>query len=380
MSKKVYIVGPIGDFGGREVEVNIIAKALEYRCEVTILSTLYMTEKSFALQNLAKTKWKSIFKIIFQSNLFIVFFSLSSRIFNKGNLKAYAYINNSLTKLFFSKDKLLWKSIEKEIEKADCLILCVQLTTKFLPEIVNFCFEKNIPCYIRTTGTIRKLDKMNFDFLKKVTLFIHHSESNALSLNKQISLPYTIVDQCALNEKELLLINKSAKKPIRYGYLGRLSEEKGILHLTNYFRNLNYPFIIAGDGPQKNEILSLIKENTLCQYVGLIDVNEIAAFFKKIDVLIIPSFEESGPLVGLEAMAAGKLIISTNVGAMSDRLSNLKSFWFDIENVSSLQECINEIEDLSIREFEDFSDANRIKYKNEYSFNAIVLKYLAIIQ
>ena len=31
------------------------------------------------------------------------------------------------------------------------------------------------------------------------------------------------------------------------------SEEKGILPLVKYFNNSNYPFIIAGDGPQKSE-------------------------------------------------------------------------------------------------------------------------------
>jgi glycosyltransferase involved in cell wall biosynthesis len=379
MKKKVLILGPIGDFGGRDVEANIIAKSLEDNYQVTILSTIFMTINSFALKDLSKTKWKSIYKTLWQSNPIIAFLSLCSKIVNKGSLSSYAYINNSLTKRFYSMDRLLWKHIEDEIKNAETIILCVQLTTKFFPEIVNYCSENDIPCFVRTTGTIREINTANFEFLKKVTLFIHHSETNAENLNKQLRLPYIIIDQCALNENKLLSLINNFEKPLKYGYLGRLSEEKGILPLTNYFNKLSHPFIIAGDGPQKGDILKVIHGNKYCEYVGLIGINEIADFFKKIDVLVIPSHEETGPLVGLEAMAAGKLIISTKVGAMADRFSNLKSFWFDIENVSSLQDRINEIESLKPQEFNSLSIANRVKYKEEYSFHAIALKYQNII-
>lgn len=379
MKKKVCIVGPFGDFGGRDVEVNIIAKVFEKSHQVTIVSTSYMTEKSFAFKNLTTTKRKLIFKNIFQSNFLIAFFSLCSKKYNRGSLNTYAYINNSINKRFFSIDKLILRFVKEEIKNADSIILCVQLTTKFFPEIVNYCFENKIPCFVRTTGTIREIETVNFEFLKKVTMYLHHSESNAENLNRQIPLPYKVIDQCSLNEYELLALINKACNPLKYGYLGRLSEEKGILPLINYFCSLNYPFIIAGDGPQKSEILKLIENNEFCQYVGLIDINEIPAFFQKIDVLIIPSLEESGPLVGLEAMAAGKLIISTKVGAMEDRLKGLKSFWFELENISSLQDIINEIESLNNDELDKYALANRIKYKNEYSFEKIALKYLDII-
>ena len=52
LKNKILLIGPIGDFGGREVEVNIIARALENDFNVSILSTGYMTADSFALKNL----------------------------------------------------------------------------------------------------------------------------------------------------------------------------------------------------------------------------------------------------------------------------------------------------------------------------------------
>ena len=50
--KKILIFGPFGDYGGRDVEVNIIAKALQPHFEVDIISSEYMTKSSFALKNI----------------------------------------------------------------------------------------------------------------------------------------------------------------------------------------------------------------------------------------------------------------------------------------------------------------------------------------
>lgn len=379
MKKKVLILGPIGDFGGREVEVNIISKALKNDFEISMFSTGYMTEKSSALQGLSNVDWGSALKILVKDNFILNLFSKISKIKNKGHLSSEAYINNPASKFFFNLDFLIWKQIEKQLKKKDVVILCVQLTTKFLPEIVNYCHLNNIKCLIRTTGTIRKIEVSEFQFLRKVNLFIHHSEKNANNLNVQIALPYEIIDQCALNEKGLLKLEHEIKRKLRYGYLGRLSEEKGIVGIADFFANKAYDFIIAGEGHQEDEVKEIIKDSTYCTYIGAIENDKICDFFNQIDVLIIASHEETGPLVGLEAMAAGKLIISTKVGAMVDRFSSLKSFWFNIENVSSLQDRINEIESLKPQEFNLLSIANRVKYEDEYSFHAIALKYQNII-
>ena len=347
MQKKVLILGPIGDFGGREVEANIIARALEHDFDVCILSTGYMTSDSFALKNLKKVKWASVSKKIVSKNPILFFLSFLSRIINKGKLKNYGYLNNLISKKIFDLDKLYQKEIEKMLKESNLVILCVQLKSKFFPEIVSFCDENKIPCLVRTTGTIREISQSEFSFLKKVNLFIHHSEANAQNLNKQINLPYSIIDQCALNEKQLLALQVKSNSDLRFGYLGRLSEEKGVLPIADFFSKTSLPLIIAGDGNQKKELLEIISNKSNCEFMGSVSNENLALFFDAIDVLIIPSHEESGPLVGLEAMAAGKIIISTKVGAMEERLRGIKSFWFDIHNLTSLQIAIEKINKLT---------------------------------
>ncbi len=380
MKKKILIAGPIGDFGGRDVEVNIIARALENEYDTTIVSTLYMTADSFSLQQLTNTKWKSVPEVLFKKSRLIRLLSRVSKKRNKGKKEVYDYVSNSLSKKLMNLDALSWGIIQNELEQADLVILPVQLTTKFLPEIVKYCHEADIPCLVRTTGTIREVSSQDFDFLKKVTLFLHHSEANAANLNRQLALPYTIIDQCALTEAGLLELDTVKKEPLRYGYLGRLSEEKGILPVARFFAQTDLPFVIAGDGPQKEALLQSIKDKSNCFYMGLLSNATLTDFFRKIDVLVIPSFEESGPLVGLEAMAAGKLIVSTKVGAMPERLTGIKSFWFEIENVSSLQTVLDEIENNTDALLSAYAEEVRKKYLEKYSFDAVTLRYKETIQ
>lgn len=380
MKKNIIIAGPIGDFGGRDVEVNIIAKALEQDYVVTILSLNYMAIDSFALDGLKNTKWKSIWYELYKKNWLLKSLSLLSKFLNQGCKNAYAYLSNRFSKKWTNLHQLQWVEIENELEKTDLVILCVQLTTQFLPEIANYCNKNNIPCLVRTTGTIGKLSVNSYDFLRKVSLFIHHSETNALNLNQQIDLPYIVIDQCALAEKLLLNITSTKIKSYRYGYLGRLSAEKGVLPLATFFTQSQNSLIIAGDGPQKSDLLDIMDNHSIFEYLGQLQNKDIVRFFNKIDVLIIPSYEESGPLVGLEAMAAGKLIVSTKVGAMEERLKELPAFWIDVQRQETLEKVMQTINKLTEADYKAMTEAIRKKYVSSYSFNAIKNQYLNTIQ
>lgn len=377
--KKIVVFGPIGDFGGRDVEVNIIAKALEDDFKVTVLSSAYITQNSVALKDLKNTNFNCISKTLYENNIGVKVLANISKLKSQTQKLNYFYSNNSIAKKIFNYPELQWQVIEDEIKTANLVLCCVQLTTQFFPEIVDFCKSNKIPCVVRTTGTIRDFDKSKFSFLENVKAFIHHSQANAQNLNKQIHLPHVIIDQCANYEKSLLSLPTNPNEPFRFGYLGRLSEEKGILPLAEFFSNNNYSFKIAGDGPQREVILKAIEKNTNCEYLGHFSNEEIVSFFNQIDVLVIPSLEESGPLVGLEAMAAGKLILSTDVGAMKERLGGLNAFWFDIRITKTLEIALKDIQATSKENLDKLMQANRQRYLTEYQEDKIKEKYRNLI-
>lgn len=376
MKKKVLIFGPIGDFGGRDVEANIIAKSLREQFEVRFFSSIYISSESYSLLDFKNPNYSS-FQIELSNNFFIlkwISYLLGVKNFQK-KIKTYAFVENKLSKQFFSFHKHKVEILKHEVKEADVIVVCAQLTSNYLKEIVNFSTTYQKPCLVRTTGTINPFKKSDFEFLNQVTKFIHHSEKNASNLNTICNLPYTIIDQCALDDSNLLALSISKEKPLRFGFLGRLSKEKGIIELVDYFSNqLEYKLIIAGNGSLLHQVLG--KKNI--EYIGQVEPQNLNFFFKKIDVLIISSYEESGPLVGLEAMAAGKIIISTDVGAMKDRLLGTKNdFWFDLNTIDELNQIF---EKLNTLELEIIASSNREKYLKEYQFKAIQDKYLQLVK
>lgn len=376
MKKKILFFGPIGDFGGRDIEVNIIAKAIEDDYEVAVFSTIYISENSYAIQGL-DIGFNSFEKEMYKSNLVLRIFAYLFCLKNKNSKQPYAYIKNDISSLFFDFEKARKKILADVLVNVDAVIACVQPTSSYLEDAIEICHKHNKPFFIRTTGTIREMDVNSFQFLKKVSCFIHHSESNAHNLNKQLALPYVIIDQCAQSEQKLLDLPLNENQDV-YGYLGRLSTEKGILELIGFFKNVTEgKLLIAGDGPLKNEVESAINQHNRIAYLGQSDPNELDAFFQKINTLIIPSFEESGPLVGLEAMAAGKIILSTDVGAMKERLIDTgNNFWFDNENRQTFLDGLGKIKNLTDEEFKAMATNNREKYLDEYQFTSIRRKYL----
>lgn len=380
MKKKLLFFGPIGDFGGRDIEVNIIAKAVKDDYQVEVFSTIYISENSYAIQGL-DIGFNSFEKELYKNNWLLRILSKLFCFKNKNCKAPYAYIKNDISNRFFDFEKARRNILAKVLSDVDAVIACVQPTSLYLEEAIEICHQQNNPFLIRTTGTIREMDVNSFQFLKKVDCFIHHSESNAHNLNKQLPLPYVIIDQCAQSEQQLLDLPIKENQSI-YGYLGRLSTEKGILELIDFFKNkADAKLLIAGDGPLKNDVESAIDKYSQIEYLGQNNPNELDGFFKKINVLIIPSFEESGPLVGLEAMAAGKVILSTDVGAMKERLVDTGNhFWFDNKNEQSFLDSLEKIKNLKSDEFRIIANKNREKYLEEYQYSSIKRKYLDCIK
>lgn len=381
--KKVLIVSPLLDFGGREVETNVIAHSIENSYDVTILSTRYASSRSMANVNLRKAKFTTLDKEFILSNK--LFYAISYLSYLKNGRKSKraicGYLDNSFTKKYLNYKKHRSNFLLEIVRTMDLVFLEMEFRDDHFKAIIDFCSKNDIPCIFRTTRTIFDVSNDLKYFLSKVNLFIHHSNSNADNLNKFIRHKYIVIDQCAVNEDELLKCQIKKNKNLRYGFLGRFSEDKQVLQLTNFFLKKSSKFFIGGDGELKEKLFSLINESDNCFYLGFFDMKQVHKFFEEIDVLIISSFEESGPLVAVEAMAAGKILISTRVGAMEERLKNMdRSFWFDKNDISSLGRTIEELESLSSETIQELANKNRQYYIKELSLRTVKNKYLQSIE
>lgn len=112
------------------------------------------------------------------------------------------------------------------------------------------------------------------------------------------------------------------------GMAVRLAEEKGISYFIDACAQLlsegkKFQAIIAGDGPLMNELKKKTSSLDLDRYVTFLgertDINEILQI---LDVYVLSSISEGMPLSLLEAMAASKAIVATNIGGIPEAIES----------------------------------------------------------
>jgi glycosyltransferase involved in cell wall biosynthesis len=104
-------------------------------------------------------------------------------------------------------------------------------------------------------------------------------------------------------------------------YLGRLSHYKGLEYLIKavMFLDNSYRLVIIGEGPLKKKLEKLadrleVRSRTL--FLNHVPYEELPEYYSAADVFVLPSISraEAFGLVGLEAMACGTPVITTELG------------------------------------------------------------------
>lgn len=113
---------------------------------------------------------------------------------------------------------------------------------------------------------------------------------------------------------------QEVKKEYDLIFIGRLEINKGIELFLNAVKETGLSAVIVGDGSLKNIIKFKIENLKLKIDIHgwAKDSEEIAELINKSKVLVMPSYNEGGPRVVLEAMACGVPIVTTKVGLMPD--------------------------------------------------------------
>jgi len=110
------------------------------------------------------------------------------------------------------------------------------------------------------------------------------------------------------------------------GYVGRLSEEKGVMNLIRAAPRLmssrpDIELIIAGDGPCREAILELLHRLGLekrVRVLGWMPHDQLPGLLNELGLIVMPSSTEGLPNLMLEAMGCGTPVLATPVGAIPD--------------------------------------------------------------
>lgn len=207
---------------------------------------------------------------------------------SEGKSKIYLHLHND----YLNKNTKNYKEV---IDNCDGII-----------GVSNFIKNRVLTCKDVNKNSVQVL--MNCSDVKRFDIDISNSEIDILR------------KKYGINKNDVIIM-----------FTGRLSREKGVDYLIKAFKEIkrdNIKLMIVGStwfGSENatefsTELVDLAKEiKEKVIFTGYIEPNSINKIYKLSDICVVPSiWEEPAGLVVIEAMAAGKALLPTNSGGISE--------------------------------------------------------------
>jgi glycosyltransferase involved in cell wall biosynthesis len=132
---------------------------------------------------------------------------------------------------------------------------------------------------------------------------------------------------------------------VTFGFIGRLTEEKGIDNLMRTLAMLppdRIRMMIAGRvSDEEQQRLRKLAPDARIEFMGFVSPDE---FYRQVDVVVAPSiWHDPGPLVVADAKAAGRPLLGTRFGGMPEVIKHGVTGWLTEADPQSLAESMLEI-------------------------------------
>lgn len=154
-----------------------------------------------------------------------------------------------------------------------------------------------------------------------------------------------------------------------YLYVGRLSEEKGVLTLIKAFEKLNAILYIAGTGPVRERAEQYVNEHNLSniEFKGFMSGRFLKDIVGNAKAIILPSeWYENGPYSAIEALQLERPVIGANVGGIPELVDG-NGFLFESGNVDKLCETIEKMEAVDKYTYAAFKNRSHEMFCEEYT-------------
>lgn len=152
-------------------------------------------------------------------------------------------------------------------------------------------------------------------------------------------------------------------------YVGRLSEEKGIIPLLHAWKATNHKIKIYGTGPLQKEVELICSHSPNMQYMGFQDKQTLSNQIASASAVIVPSVcYESMPLAVLEAYALGTPVIASSIGILNEMVVPLYTgLLFDPHNHINMVQTLAEWSSLPKEKILEIKENCRKEYLDKYS-------------
>lgn len=210
-----------------------------------------------------------------------------------------------------------------------------------------FKFIEKITCILSTD--IECVSNSNLELGIKEKLFnaekatvVFHGSTGGVDMHK-FNIEYRnqwrteIRNKYSLNEDDFV-----------YGFVGRITRDKGINELIEAFFSLknNSKLMLIGNMEENNNLdLILLEKSKYSEniiYTGAVD--DVEKYFAAIDVLVLPSYREGFGNVVIESEAMGTPAIVTNIpGPIDTIIRNKTALVVSVKNSHELSLCMKKI-------------------------------------
>lgn len=154
-----------------------------------------------------------------------------------------------------------------------------------------------------------------------------------------------------------------------------MTKEKNILKIIESFKSLqnsNYQLLIAGDGPEKDKVLKLIKNSKNIHFLGKLNSKDLEKYLVKSKFSIMASiWYENAPMAIIESINNKVIPLTSNIGGMKE-LSNYFSCSirfnpYDVNDITDkIKYAINNYEKIFNEvEWKKISDFSFEKYEKQ---------------
>jgi L-malate glycosyltransferase len=152
---------------------------------------------------------------------------------------------------------------------------------------------------------------------------------------RQLALKHYPVDIEVIHNgvdlKELDPGKLEVQSPPRIIFAGRLMKQKNPLQIIKTLAKLQdipWECVLLGDGPLREEIEEEISRHKLQDRImlpGWVTPAEVIEWFRKSNILFMPSLSEGLPVVGVQALAMGLAMVVSNIGGFVDLVDEGKN-------------------------------------------------------
>lgn len=161
----------------------------------------------------------------------------------------------------------------------------------------------------------------------------------------------------------------------RIVFAGRFMEQKNPLQFIRILarlQDLPWLCVMLGDGPLRSKVEELIARDQLGERIilkGWVDPEVVLREFAQSDILLMPSRSEGLPVVGVQALASGLVIVASRVGGFMDLVDQGKNGYLlnpDDEDmfVNTLAELLTSREKIRACKVESLKKAKEFDLEN----------------